>query len=139
MLITNQQVEDAIAALEAFNPAINFRAKLRLNRNLRQLTQARQNKEHDRIRLAHSVVKDKTKKMEAGSVTLTNEEAAELQAEYKTLMQTQVEVDLRPLTIYDGRDSKAPKDLDFAIDASVIALDNRVLSSLLDVVLVEAS
>jgi hypothetical protein len=138
MQLTNQQVEDAIAALEHFNPPVHLRAKLRLNRSLRKLIQARQDKEHDRIRLSYGVVKDKTRKTEpGGAVVLTAEEAAEAQDLYKGLMREKVEVELYPLEVYDSEAGQKPADPELAVDASKIALDNRILSALLDVVLVE--
>lgn len=135
MRLTNQQIDDAILALEAFNPACHFRTKMRLNRNLRKLLSARQDKEHDRIRLTYSVVKDKSRKSEAnGSIQLTAEEAVEAQDAYKRLMKTEVEVEIHPVEIYDGEAGQKPKDPELAIDLSKVPLDNRILTSLLDVV-----
>ena len=131
MKLTNQQIEDAILALDQFNPPVHLRAKMRLSRNLRMLDAARKDKEHDRIRLVHSVVRDKTRKVDAGSsVPLTVEEAEELQAQYKVLMGLTVEVDIHPVEIYDSSDGPQPKDPQIAIDASVIPIEGRILAAL---------
>lgn len=141
MLLTNQRIEEALLALDQFNPTCELRIKLRLNRNLRALRNAHQNKEHDRIRLAYSVAKDKTKKAEPGAqLDLTTEELAELQVCYRDLMATEVEVDLHPVYLWDAEEGRLLPDEqeDFALDVNAIQIDNRTLSALLDVVLFES-
>lgn len=130
MKLTNQQIEDAVLALEQFNPPVHLRAKLRLSRNLRALDAARKDKEHDRIRMAHAVVKDKERKAEGGQVGLTVGEAEILQGEYQELMATAVDVEIHPIEIYDSTAGPQPKDPSIAIDAATIPIDNRVLSAL---------
>jgi len=117
MTLTNQQIEEAIGALGTFNPPIHLRGKIRLSQNLRALEQARKVKEHHRIRLAHSVIKDKDRKVAEQGLPMTVEEAAQLQAEYAELMAMEVEVDIRPLEVWDSSaEGTAPDDEEIAID-----------------------
>lgn len=139
MKLTNQQVEDAAIALEQFNPAVNLETKLRLARNLRKLTQKRQDKEHDRVRLAYSVISDKTKRPENPNqqLILTAEEQIRLQPEFRALMEEEVEVEIHPVHLVDSEVGQQPTDKWF-IDVSKCPIRNEILAPLTDIVFIEA-
>ncbi len=139
MKLTNQQIEDACMALEVFNPAVSLKCKLRLSRNLRKLTTARQDKEHDRLRLCYANVADKTKVPQQGQqVILSAEEQLKFQPEYQKLMQEEVEVEVHPIKLWDASESPGalPGADECAIDISTTPIPNEVLSRLIDIVFV---
>lgn len=138
--LTNQQIEDAVLALEVFNPSVSLRCKLRLSRNLRHLNAARHAKEHDRTRLVYSAITDKTKKPEQnqqGGVVLTPEEQLRFNPEYRALMDEKQKVEVHPVEIYDSEVGQSPLDPEHSIDISKTKVPNDVLSRLIDVVLFE--
>lgn len=145
MNITIQQVNDSVRALLNFNPKnINYKTKLRLNRNLRKLNSAMQDSEHDRVRLVNSFVADQTKivKTESSqSSILTPAEEQKCQPELKKFMAENVDVDIHPIEIYSSEDDQTPTDLVHNIDISdeeiQKVLNNAILSSLLDIVFIE--
>lgn len=139
MQLTNEQVENAVVALEAFNPAVEAKTKYRLSRNLRKLTKVRQDKEFDRVRFCYAAMKDKTKQPTNPQqpVILTPEEQLTFQADYRKLLATEVEVELQPVYLYDGTAGQAVPEGECAIDISKVPIPNGVLQHLIDVVLIE--
>lgn len=138
--LTNQQIEDAVLALELFNPAVSLKTKLRLSRNLRKLTAARHEKEHDRTRLVYSAITDKSKKPEQnqqGGVVLTPEEQLRFNPEYRALMSITQKVEIHPIELYDSSIEQEPIDPDHAINVHDVPIPNDVLCRLLDIVLFE--
>lgn len=145
MKLTIQQVNDAVRALLNFNPrTINFKTKIRLNRNLRKLNTAMQDSEHDRVRLVNSFVVDQAKIIKtegAQSSILTPAEEQKCQPELKKFMAESVDVDIHPIEIYSSNDNQEPTDkihnIDISDEAIQPVLNNAILSSLLDVVFIE--
>ncbi|HYE32111.1 MAG TPA: hypothetical protein VEH27_11830 [Methylomirabilota bacterium] len=132
--LTNQQIEDALAALQTFKPDANLEAKLRLNRNFRKLQVAWREKESDREMLLWSAMSDQTKRPEANSNTLLSpEEQRRFKPELRTLMQKQVEVEIHPLEFFDSREGETPKEPKFAIDAAKLKEVPEELGVLLEV------
>lgn len=141
MELTNQQIENAALALEIFNPSVSLKTKLRLARNLRKLTIARQDKEFDRTRLVYSAMGDKTKKPELdtkGSIQLTAEEQLRFNPELEALMQIKQNVEIHPIELYDSSVGQKPTDEAHSIDLAKVPIENDVLSRLIDIVFVES-
>lgn len=138
--LTYQQVENAVAALEAFNPPVNLKTKLRLNRNLRRLLTVNQDIQHDKRRLTLAAVQDKSKRSEGPQgISLTAEELEKLQPEIQKLMKIETEVDdIHAIELFDGSGDAQPNDPDFSIDISKkeLAIPNEILGRLVDVVFV---
>lgn len=140
MQLTNQQIADAVVALEQFNPPCSFKAKMRLNRNLRKLRSKQQDSEHDRLRLVYSNVTDKNQRPAPGQqITLSPEEHLRFMPEFEKLMDAKVDVEIHAIEIFDGSAGEKPafNDPDSAIDTSVVELPNHILNRLIDVVFVE--
>lgn len=135
MKLTNKQIEDAMVALEQFNPAVSLKLKLRLSRNLRKLRQAHSEKEQDRIALMHGVVKDKNRQAVNGQIPLTAEEMGEFSKAYRGLMTESQEVEVHQVQIADSTELDANTRLsDDALDAHKIPVPNAVLEALIDVI-----
>lgn len=136
--ITNEQVEQAIHALNEWNPEVSFEVKLRLNRNLRKLSGLQSDKRTEHTKLIYSVVKDKDARKIEGhqGIILNVEEAERLQPQVAKLMSAAVEADVHPIEIYDSTESDSkPANPKFAVDLATVAVPNHILSALLDVVL----
>lgn len=134
MKLTNQQITDARAALEVFNPKVDLKTKLRLSRNLRKLTSAWQDLEHDRTRLIYSHVQDKSKKVDP-QTALNAQEYETFQTEYQKLLAEEVEVEIHEIYIFDSETQAVPGDV--AIDLHKTAIENGILARLIDIVLIE--
>ena len=140
MKLTNSQIEDAVRVLSAFNPKeVPLKTTLRLSRNLRKLKTAWDDFQHDRIRLAASVVTDQSRVSMDGKLNLTAAEQQKFEEKFKELIAQSQEIELRTLEFYDGASSPKPMDSDHAIDCSKTHVDPVTLSTLIDVVLVEVA
>jgi hypothetical protein len=139
LILTNQQVEEAVHALTHFNPECSMKTKMTLARNLRKLSSARTDKEHARIKLVNSIVQDKTRKPEPGeqNIRLSAGEQELLAPRYKELMETKVEVEIHPIEIYDSAAGMKPADPAHALDISKSPFPNELIAALIDVVLFE--
>lgn len=136
MKLTNQQILDAVAALELFNPSVSFKVKTRLNRNLRKLNSAKHDFDHDRSRLVSSAYLDKTKRPDKSEGSpLTPEEQLRYQKDLRQLLAEEVEVEIHPVELYDGSESK-PEDTKGSIDLAEVAIPNEIYSRLIDIILI---
>lgn len=135
MKLTNRQIEQAFEALRQFHPAVSLRVDLRLTRNLRRIESAWQEKEADRVALIHAVIKDKNRTQDSpNGFKLTVAEAEAFREEYDKLMKEEVEVDVQPLELVDGTETKIVPDM--SIDRSKIEIPRVIQSALLDIVLI---
>jgi hypothetical protein len=81
-------------------------------------------------------VKDKTVRPDnEQGVKLSVEEHLEFAPKYQKLMETEVEVDIHPIELFDSSEEQKPKDPDHAIDVSKVQAHNQLLGPLIDVVL----
>lgn len=143
--LTNQQIENAFLALSNWQipSVVSYQARLRLIRNHRKLTTAFNDKEQDRIHLAHTHVKDGSKAPPPGGQTiLTPDEHVKFQPEYRKLMLEEHEIEIHPLELFSSREQQTPLDKDHAVDISTLQdegfdMQTNIISALLDVVFFE--
>ena len=137
--LTFEQVEKAFSALIGYNPAVNYKTKIRLSRNLSKLESAFKQLQRDRNRVTLSVVTDKSRKPdnERSGILLTADEQLKVDPDIRELMKETVEVSLHPVWLYDSSVGQVPNDPLHCLDISKIPLPGDVLSGLIDVVLIE--
>jgi len=137
--LTFEQVEKAYSALVAYNPAVQYKTKIRLSRNLGKLESALRHLHRDRNRITLSAVTDKNRKPEneRTGILLTAEEQLKIDPEIRQLLQDTIEVSLHPVWLYDSSVGQVPNDPLHCLDISKIPLPSDVLSGLIDVVLIE--
>ena len=140
MKLTHHQIDDLVAALTRFNPKdAHIRTTIRLNRNLRKLKSAWDDLQHDRIRLAASVVIDQSKTNQNGQLLLNAAEQQKFEEKWAALLKESQEVEIHPIEIFSSKNGEKPKDAQHAIDLDEVKPEPAVLSVLLDVVLVETN
>lgn len=141
MELTNHQIDSALSALTRFNPDIEvpLKVELKLCRNHRKLKNAWDDVQHDRIRLAASVVADQSKVNPNGNLALSAAEQQKFEEKWEGLLQERQDVDVHPLELYSSKDGERPKDPPNSIDRSKIKIDNAALASLIDIVFIESN
>jgi len=139
LVLTFEQIEKAYSALVGYNPAVQYKTKIRLSRNLGKLESALRHLHRDRNRITLSAVTDKNRKPEneRTGILLTAEEQLRIDPEIRQLLQDTIEVSLHPVWLYDSSVGQEPKDPLHCLDISKIPLPSDVLSGLIDVVLIE--
>ncbi len=109
-----------------------------LSRNLRKLTSALKDVQHDTNRLLASCAKDQDTKSTDGKVNLTPKEMGEYHGKLKAFMNTETQaVEIRPIELFNSKEGEKPRNPKLAIDTSMVKIPTVIYSALLDVVLFE--
>ena len=147
MQLTNAQIDEALSALQRFNPGdVCLKTEMRLARNHRKLKAIWVDTQSDRTRMATSCIVDKSKASTQGAegkLNLTASEEMEFQEKWKEVLKLTQEVDIHPIELYkslhnDEPTGIVPSDVNFSIDMSKVKVTRDIQSALIDVVFVEA-
>lgn len=140
MELTNYQIDNVTNALTRFNPPdVPGKTTTRLARNLRKFKSAWDDIQHDRVRLAASVVADQNKTNQNGQLLLSAAEQKQFEGKWEELLAEKQDVEVHQIELYFSDDDETPKDPKHAIDRSKTSISPDILSALIDVVLVETT
>jgi len=136
MQLTNRQIVEIGSVLEQWTPAVSFKTRMALSRNLQRLQAAIATYEWDKNRLQLGCISDKSITPDSGKpMQLTAAELERLNPDFMALTQATQEIEIIPVGLYDSSESNLEPDP--GIDVAKTPVPNEVLSRLLGNVLVD--
>lgn len=137
MQLTNRQIVEIGSMLEQWTPAVSFKTRMALSRNLQRLQAAIATYEWDKNRLQLGCISDKSITPDSGKpMQLTAAELERLNPDFMALTQATQDIEIVPVPLFDSSDSNLKYDP--GIDLAKVQVPNEVLSRLLGSVFVDS-